>query len=50
MQVSCISHLFNGNRVVDDMAAFVQSFGDVKETEFNGDDLLRHFRAIYTPS
>jgi hypothetical protein len=36
--------------VVDDMAAFVQSFGDVKEVEFNGDALLRHFRAAYTPS
>ncbi|KAF1330184.1 Vacuolar protein sorting-associated protein, partial [Globisporangium splendens] len=35
-------------RVMEDIAAFVESFKEVNAVEFNGDVLLRHFEAAYS--
>uniref|UniRef100_K3WKA6 Vacuolar protein sorting-associated protein 54 n=1 Tax=Globisporangium ultimum (strain ATCC 200006 / CBS 805.95 / DAOM BR144) TaxID=431595 RepID=K3WKA6_GLOUD len=35
-------------RVMEDIAAFVESFKEVNAVEFNGDALLRHFKAAYS--
>lgn len=36
------------SRVVEDIAVFVESFKEVHAVvEFNGDALLRHFKAAY---
>lgn len=35
------------DRVMEDIAVFVESFKEVNAVEFNGDVLLRHFKAAY---
>lgn len=37
-------------RVLEDITVFVESFKEVSEMEFNGDALLRYFRAAYSSS